>query len=59
MSGEILTNLEGREVGMLIYRIYPIYEKTDYHGNPVYRFELVEVPMLFKFPNLVINICDN
>lgn len=59
MIGQMLVNREGEEVGMWVYQVHPIYLGTDRDGNADYRFIVAEVPMLFKYPQVQINICDN
>lgn len=55
----MVVNKEGKEVGMIINRIVPLYEGTDYYGNPTYKFVLSEQAMLFKYPEIVFNFCEN
>jgi hypothetical protein len=59
MIGDMVVNTEGKEVGMVVHRIVPVYIGTDFYGSPEYRYVLSEQVMLFNHPELVFNFCDN
>jgi hypothetical protein len=59
MIGDMVVNTEGKEVGMVVHRIVPLYEGTDYYGNPSYKLVLSEQAMLFKYPEIIFNFSEN
>ena len=59
MMGDIIVNRDDEEVGMVIHRIVPKYMGTDYNGNPEYKMVLSEQVMLFRYPQLVFDFCEN
>lgn len=59
MVGDMVINTEGKEVGMMVHRIVPLYIGTDYFGQPEYKYVLSEQTMLFNYPELVFDVSDN
>jgi hypothetical protein len=52
-------NREGEIVGCYITSCKPVFSGMTFNLQPTYTFELVSRPMLYAYPEVILDFCEN